>query len=212
MFRAVSAPTTREKLLSAAVTLFAEKGYRDATVADVCEHAHANIASVNYHFQSKENLFRHVLREAFRLTNEVYPIDGGLTGDDPAEKRLRAFMSAVIRRSFDPGAAGCFHRILIHEGTREAAPDDVVHAEMAMLQGNHLMEILSLMLGTKSKEILSCVKVNIIALSVFPSVMPRMRDVLFCGRPTSAKLERFIERQFAFALAGIGTLQAASVK
>lgn len=81
-----------------------------------------------------------------------------------------------------------------------------------MLQGDHLMEILSRLLGTRSKEVLSHMKVNIIALSVFPSVMPRLRDMMFSGRVTRAKLERYIDRQYSFALAGIASFQSAAAK
>ena len=48
------------------------------TISEICEAAGANIAAVNYHFNSKENLFRQVLRQAHMLADKRYPIDGGL--------------------------------------------------------------------------------------------------------------------------------------
>jgi AcrR family transcriptional regulator len=47
---------TREALLEAAAQVFAELGFRAATVREICQRARANIASVNYHFGDKENL------------------------------------------------------------------------------------------------------------------------------------------------------------
>ena len=44
----------KEKLLAAAGDVFIEKGFRDATVAEICARAEANISAVNYHFGSKE--------------------------------------------------------------------------------------------------------------------------------------------------------------
>ena len=38
----------RTKLLESACRIFAEKGYRDATVAEICEAAGANVAAINY--------------------------------------------------------------------------------------------------------------------------------------------------------------------
>lgn len=49
---------TRSRLLSAASRLFAEKGYDHATVRDICAAAGVNIALVNYHFKSKEGLYK----------------------------------------------------------------------------------------------------------------------------------------------------------
>jgi TetR/AcrR family transcriptional regulator, regulator of cefoperazone and chloramphenicol sensitivity len=57
---------TRKRLLAAAGRVFAEKGYRDATIAEICRLAGTNIASVNYHFSDKESLYR----EASRFNEE----------------------------------------------------------------------------------------------------------------------------------------------
>ena len=42
--------------MEAAAREFAEKGYDDATVRDVCRRAKANVAAVNYHFGGKAAL------------------------------------------------------------------------------------------------------------------------------------------------------------
>lgn len=206
----MSRDSTRDRLLAAAIGVFAEKGYRDATVSEVCVAAKANIAAVNYHFGSKEKLFRQVLREAFFRADGIYPIDGNLPPGSPADRRLHAFMSALIRRNFDDGPVGDFNRIMLHHGTRESAPDAMIHSEMAELQGNTLDAILSELLGTRAKEQLITAKLNVIALCVFPSVAHRLRSHLFPDKPKPAHLKRFIDRQHAFALAGLSALAPAS--
>lgn len=207
----MSPDSTRNRLLTAAVGLFARHGYRDATIAGVCEAAGANIASVNYHFGSKENLFRHALREAFFCADRVYPIHGGLPADSPADRRLHAFMSALIRRNSDSGPAGDFNRIMLHHGTRESAPDEVIHSEVAELEGNTLDSILAELLGTRSKELLVTAKLNVIGLCVFPSIAHHLRNHLFPENSKPAHLKRFIDRQHGFALAGLGAIAPAAV-
>jgi AcrR family transcriptional regulator len=48
---------TRGRLLDAARAIFADKGFRDATTAEICRRAKATIAAVNYHFGGKERLY-----------------------------------------------------------------------------------------------------------------------------------------------------------
>ena len=57
---------TRERLLLTASMIFAEKGYHEATIAEICQQAETNIAAVNYHFQDKENLYLQAWRHAFQ--------------------------------------------------------------------------------------------------------------------------------------------------
>ena len=47
---------TRQNLLAAASEVFARKGFREATIAEICRQAAANTAAISYHFGSKEAL------------------------------------------------------------------------------------------------------------------------------------------------------------
>lgn len=92
---------TRVRLLDAAVEVFAEKGYRDTTVKQICERADANIAAVNYYFDSKDNLYAEAWRRAFRRSQEAHPPDGGISDDAPPEQRLRGRIRALIHKVAD---------------------------------------------------------------------------------------------------------------
>jgi AcrR family transcriptional regulator len=56
--------TTRQRLIQAATRLFADAGYRGASVRDICNLAGANPGAVSYHFGGKRQLYRSVLRQA----------------------------------------------------------------------------------------------------------------------------------------------------
>jgi AcrR family transcriptional regulator len=56
--------TTRQRLIQAATRLFADTGYRGASVRDICNLAGANPGAVSYHFGGKRQLYRSVLRQA----------------------------------------------------------------------------------------------------------------------------------------------------
>ncbi len=92
------AEQTRQSLLSAGREIFAEKSYRDATIAEICERASANVAAVNYHFGDKATLYSESWRYALRKSLETFPIHGGVSDDAPPEERLRGQISALMRR------------------------------------------------------------------------------------------------------------------
>ena len=93
---------TKEHLLEAACEVFAAKGYGDATVADICEKAGANIAAVNYHFGGKEALYAEAWHLSFHRSLEAHPPDGGVPPDAPAEDRLRGRVLSTVARMVDP--------------------------------------------------------------------------------------------------------------
>jgi AcrR family transcriptional regulator len=93
---------TRLNLLEAASEVFAKKGFRDATNADICSRANANLAAINYHFSSKENLYVEAWKYSFEKSMEKYPPAGGSLPDDPAEKRLRGRVLSFLKRIADP--------------------------------------------------------------------------------------------------------------
>jgi AcrR family transcriptional regulator len=92
---------TGRKLLEAAAEVFAEKGYRGATVAEICRLASANIAAINYHFRDKETLYAEAWRYAFSGAIKKHPPDGGVPADAPAGERLRGHIEALLRRISD---------------------------------------------------------------------------------------------------------------
>jgi AcrR family transcriptional regulator len=89
---------TRRRLLDAASGVFAERGFRSATVREICLGAGANVAAVNYHFGDKESLYRAVLENALGEMIAEFPPDYGLGPDPTAEDRLFAFVHSFLLR------------------------------------------------------------------------------------------------------------------
>ena len=68
---------TRSRILNSACELFAEKGYRGARVADICERAGANVAAVNYYFGDKAALYTEAWQETLKnlpVPNHLIPL------------------------------------------------------------------------------------------------------------------------------------------
>ena len=116
---------TRQRLMEAASAVFEEKGFRDATVSEICERAGANLAAVNYHFNGKDNLYARVWKQAFDEAHRLEPIDGGASPDDPPEERLQAFVRAMLSRLLGRGLESRSGRLLLQEMAR---PTESLHS------------------------------------------------------------------------------------
>src|SRR5829696_8158372 len=98
---------TRLRLLRAAGLVFAEQGFRDATVRDICARAGANVAAVSYHFGGKEELYGALLQHLGRQAIARHPPDRGTTAAASAEERLYAFVHSFLTRMLEDEGVGC---------------------------------------------------------------------------------------------------------
>lgn len=57
---------TRSLILKTAAEIFANEGFRGTTVRDIVDQAGVNLAAINYHFGSKEGLYREVMRNVLQ--------------------------------------------------------------------------------------------------------------------------------------------------
>ena len=112
MTRREDGKETRWKLLNAACEVFAQKGYTDAKVADICKRADANVASVNYYFRDKASLYAETWRHAFQQFEE--PAFSELAEGSPQE-RLREYIQTLMKNFTTKGGLGHFSRLYLME-------------------------------------------------------------------------------------------------
>lgn len=94
---------TREKLLDTAEVLFGQHGFARVSVRQITREAGANVASVNYHFGSREGLLKAVFErrilplndERIRLLDAEEAAAGA--GPLPLEALLRVFVAPTFR-------------------------------------------------------------------------------------------------------------------
>jgi AcrR family transcriptional regulator len=112
---------TRARLLETAGRVFAEKGFRGATVRDICNAAGANVAAINYHFGDKSGLYSQAIRYWAEIAEQRHPLDEGLGPKASAADRLRAFISAFLRRLLDDDRPS-WHAKLVSREMAEPTP------------------------------------------------------------------------------------------
>jgi len=144
--------TTERRLLEAAGEIFAELGYRAATVRQICEKAGANIAAVNYHFGDKEGLYMAVLRSVPDAHAEKFPADRGLPPEATAEQKLAAYIESLLNRVFDEGRPGWHTKIMAREMIEPTRALDTLVADVASPVHQELASIVREMLGSRAGE------------------------------------------------------------
>lgn len=88
---------TRQRILDTAGTIFAEKGFRAATVREICRAAGVNIASISYYFGDKEHLYIEAVKQAYSCSGSEVPMPAWEPGT-PAATRLRDFIRTFLQR------------------------------------------------------------------------------------------------------------------
>lgn len=141
---------TRHALIEAGGAVFAEVGFRNATVREICQRAGANIAAVNYHFGDKEALYREVLAYFQGRALQKYPLDLGVQPGAPAAERLHAFVRAFLLRLLDPGSDAWHGRLISREMIDPTRALDDIVVERIRPQAQHLGGIIRELLGGES--------------------------------------------------------------
>jgi AcrR family transcriptional regulator len=91
---------TRRRILDAAGRLFAERGFRGATLREIARRAGVNLASANYHFGSKQALYLEVVRGEFEKLERKLEARGANVGA-PVETLSRAGLEELLRRRIE---------------------------------------------------------------------------------------------------------------
>ncbi|MEO7199698.1 MAG: TetR/AcrR family transcriptional regulator, partial [Dokdonella sp.] len=107
--------STKERILGAAEELFARHGFAGASLRELTTAAKVNLAAVNYHFGSKDNLVNEVLRRRLDELSEqrMRALHEVLTHKEPSlEDLLAAFIHPALALSLDETGGATFMRVL----------------------------------------------------------------------------------------------------
>ena len=91
--------TVRQKLLSAAIALFARKGYAATTVREIVESAGVTKPVLYYHFGSKEGIFLAMMNDA--MAEFEATAASALGEEGPARTRILTFLDRMFALILD---------------------------------------------------------------------------------------------------------------
>jgi TetR/AcrR family transcriptional regulator, regulator of cefoperazone and chloramphenicol sensitivity len=199
---------TRQSLLESACEVFAEKGFQDANVAEICKKADANIASINYHFGGKKKLYLEVLNRCAEVAEGEYPLRWAEREVPEPEERLARFIRGQFLRSYCDGPAGCLDRILVHEVTNPSFAHITLFRDILRERREYLRGLLRELLppGISEPHLRVCLH-NVISLFAFQKFTRARREHREKAEgpslPAPEEMSRFAT---VFALGGVRAL------
>ena len=149
--------STRQRLLEAAGQVFAEKGFKSATVREICDRADVNIAAVNYYFQGKKRLYIEAVKHAHSQGLEKL-IAPDIPADSSPAGKLRSFIHRFVSRLMDTSRPA-WHTVLI---MRELAQPSAACAELVR---DNIQPVVRVLTGILDE--------------LLPPEMPRWRRFMF---------------------------------
>jgi len=203
--------STREKILDVAEELFLTRGFDKVSVRDITQAAGANVASINYHFKCKEDLYREVFRRKLKFISDtkLAQVDKYMkeAGTPTVENTVRSIVRAFLEELIKNEASEKLLSIITQEMSEDGIARDLFLEEGAYPIQRKLWELLK-----RAKPGLSDIQVALCfssimgqifhfirAKSVISTTLKREYDIDF--------INRLIEHITRFSVSGINGLK-----
>lgn len=111
---------TRARLIEAAGRLFAEKGMNGVTVRDIAKEAETHLSALNYHFRTKEALYREVVLHACQTAVSTPEEQNALLQLEPGEALFILIKESI--RQYAEQSPSNWRPAVINRETWEPSP------------------------------------------------------------------------------------------
>lgn len=205
--------TTKERVFVAAIKVFAQKGFKGATVREICKRAASgNMNVVNYYFGGKAKLYKAILEIMFaELGNRMRALGSTDSAVDP-EKRLRDLIQTYCSMLFSSGDIGADMLSIYNNEMAQPSPFlNYLVNRYLVPQNKDILMLFRDLLGAHAPHWL----LRDTAVSVFSQIMYYSSiSVMFKQvHPTHPGMEAYhahlAEHVFRFSMAGIKEMRRA---
>ena len=198
-----SSDGTRARLLDAALAVFAERGYHQASVRDICQRAEANSAAAHYHFGSKAQLYQAVYE---RGVAHIAAQTAALEAAPSVEAALAGYYRAMLAPPAGDEQAWLCARLQAREDLEPTGLLDEVRLTQLMPAHERLVAFICRQVGVMYPDVaverlvLSLVGMGVIFLHARP-LMTRLRPDLLAGMGEAEALVQQLAHQGAALVA-----------
>ena len=198
-------PSSKKRILWAAGDVFSETGFRQATIRVISKRAGVNVASINYYFRSKDNLYLETLRYWKDIAFEKYPRELGTSASDPPEMRLEGFIRSFVYRILDSGVESRFGRLMAREFADPTDALDVIIEETARPLFNLIGSIIARIIDEEpaSDRVFYCASSIIGQCLFFLYARPVYRRLIGEQKVKSISLDDIADHICHFSLAAL---------
>lgn len=135
---------SQQRLVQAALQVFAAKGYEGASTREICRLAEVNVAAIHYYFGDKASLYR----EVFRLPEQIGQIPDEMDDPDaPVRAVLAAFYRHVMAYIVAPEQVQQMRMLMLREELQPSGALDAHSADGAQRMHNQLIDFLCRAVG-----------------------------------------------------------------
>jgi AcrR family transcriptional regulator len=204
---------TKQRLLEVAGAVFAEHGFKNATVREICKHAGANVAAINYHFGDKQGLYSATLRYWIRESLAKYPPNLGVDDSATPEQKLHAYVRSFFWRIFDEGRPSWYGKLMAREMIDPTHALDECAQETMKPIAELLRSIISEMVPSANEEDMRRYSCSVVGQICFYHHCRPAVDKVFPGQCyTRDEIDKLAEHVTNFSLAAIKELAAKAGK
>jgi AcrR family transcriptional regulator len=128
----------KERIISAATEIFSEKGYKSATIRDICKKADVSVSLVNYHFKNKIALYEEIAVGAVRRAFTANPMENFVSEDQTPQEKLKNTIRLMMHRLYGQNGLGADKytvKLIARELTNPTEIMDIIY-------GNYLMHMI----------------------------------------------------------------------
>ncbi|MCB9896529.1 MAG: CerR family C-terminal domain-containing protein [Planctomycetes bacterium] len=199
------ARATRARLLASAGEVFAQHGFRDANLRQICAHARANLGAVRYYFGGKQALYREAFFAAYREVFAGEPMPRLADDDDPAAALstwMRWFLRMLlIRRAAHPYLS----RLLARELAQPSEVLDEIVALVVAPARDELERVVAALIDAdaRSREVEEKTHLVIFLCLQFEMAQPVLERLGVPRSRTPEAVDALAGRLLRFALAGL---------
>jgi len=128
--------SVQDRLIEAGEDLFCQRGFNDTSVRDIAAAAGCNVASINYYFGGKDNLYIEIWRRRLVAMREarLVSIEKVMSSDTPPklESLLRSYAGAFLSPMVAGGPTCRFARLMLREMMDSHLPRSMFLDEMVL--------------------------------------------------------------------------------
>lgn len=170
---------TKEKILGATIKLYGTKG--DITVREICNKAEVNLASISYHFGSKENLLieveKHYSRLLFNIQNEII-IDGTRDSRQKLKDWANTLMIFILEY---PALIMLVTNLLIQDEGYN--PEIIINLLANMELKKSIQDIITSLIDIEDEEILNFKYMQLFSGVMGPIIFQMLSNIQDTNRP-----------------------------